>query len=143
MSGIAIAAITVMAITGVVITVVAMVTPIGTTLILIIILIFILIIILILSTALVVGTAGVVGKGATIVAAKAQLDRAGTSRHGFGACGAAGAAIFLSLALSASDSPRAPAQSGSARKLAARAFAASLVSSKGDIAGLLNRATNA
>ncbi len=49
-----------------------------------------------------------------------QIDCAETSRHGFGACGSAGAAIFLSAALSASESPCAPAQCASSRKAAAR-----------------------
>ena len=103
MSGIAVAAITVMAITGVAITVGRMLTHIGTTLILIIILMLIPTLILILLSAS--AGAGVVGKGVTIVAARARFDCAGTSRHGFGAWAAAGAANFLSVVLSASESP--------------------------------------
>ena len=106
---------------AVAITVVAMVIPMGATLILILILI---------RSA----TAGV-GKGVTVVEAKAQFDRAGASRHGFGACGAAGAAvsrIALSFALSASERPCAPGQCASSRKATARAFAASLWSRKGE-----------
>jgi hypothetical protein len=139
MSTITVVAITVNAVTGVATTVGPMVTLIGTTLIPIIILIFILIIILILSTALVVGF----GKGVTIVAAKAQFDRAGTSRHGFGAGGAARAASVLTIAWSASESPWAPGQCFSSRMAAARAFAASLGASKGEGMGLLSRAINA
>jgi hypothetical protein len=98
MSTITVVAITVNAVTGVATTVGPMVTLIGTTLILIIILIFILIIILILSTALVVGVVGV-GKGVTIVVAKAQIDCAGTSRHGFGALRGGRRGDFFELCL--------------------------------------------
>ena len=79
---------------------------------------------------------------AAVVAAKAQFDCAGTSRHGSGACGAAGAAIFLSFALSSSESPWAPAQCASSRNSAARAFAASLWSRKGETNSLFNWAAN-
>lgn len=110
MSATTVAAITVIAVTGVAITVGtitvgAMVTPGGTTLILIIILTIILIIIPILLLLASAGVVGV-GNGVAIVAAKARFDRAGTSRHYFSLCGA----IFLSSALSASESPFAPAQ---------------------------------
>jgi hypothetical protein len=94
MSTITVVAITVNAVTGVATTVGPMVTLIGTTLILIIILI----IILILSTALVVGVVGV-GKGVTIVVAKAQIDCAGTSRHGFGALRGGRRGDFFELCL--------------------------------------------
>jgi hypothetical protein len=136
-------AITVVTIMAVAITVVTMVIPGGATLMLMLILIHIpmLILILIRTFILILSPSttagvGVLGKGVTIVAAKARFDRGGTSRHGFGACGVAGAAIFLSLALSSSESPRAPAQCASSRKAAARSFAASLWSRKGET-GLL------
>jgi hypothetical protein len=139
MSAITVAATTVMAITVVAITVVAMVIPGGATLMLmpILILIPMLILILILTFILILSPSttagvGVLGKGVAIVAAKAQFARAGTSRHGFGAGGAAGAASHLSFALSASESPYAPAQCASSRKSLARAFAASLWSRKGE-----------
>ncbi len=129
MSTIIIAAIMAVA-TVVAITVVAMVTPGGATLLLMLILILIRMLILILIRTFILilspsttAGVGVFGKGVTVVAAKAQFDRAGTSRHGFGACGAAGAAISLSFALSSSQSPWAPGQCASSRKSAARPFA--------------------
>jgi hypothetical protein len=145
MSAITVAATTVMAITVVAITVVAMVIPGGATLMLmpILILIPMLILILILTFILILSPSttagvGVLGKGVTIVAAKAQFGCAGTSRQGFGACGAAGAAIFLSVALSASESPWAPAQWASSRKAEASAFATSLWSRKRELSRLVN-----
>jgi len=141
MSTITVVVITAMAITVVATTVVTMVIPGGATLMLmlipililmlIIILILILTFILILSPSASAG-AGVFGKGVAIVAATAQFDRAGTSRHGFGASGAAGAAICLSFALSASESPRAPAQCASSRKAAASFGTSGLLSPKGE-----------
>jgi hypothetical protein len=147
MSAIAVAAITVEAIMAVAITVDAMVIPGGATLmlmlilflILMLILILILTFILILSPSTTAGV-GVFGKG-VVVAAKARFDCAGTSRHGFGGGGAAGAATTLSNALSASESPCAPGQCASSRKAEARAFAEGLWSGKKTELG--NRSINA
>ena len=142
-AAITVMAITVVATTVVVTTAVAMVTLIGTTLILITILIIILMLIPTLILILFLSaSAGVVGKGVAIVAAKARFDRAGSSRHGLGAFGAAGAAIFLRSALSAGEIPWAPGQCASSRKAEARDFAASLWS-RSDVSTPLNRAINA
>lgn len=113
------------------------------------ILIFILIIIIRIDIPIIIliptiGTgagAGVRNYGVTIAVAIVRFDRAKASRHGFGACGAAVAArsrIALSFAISASESPRAPAQSG-LRKSAASFGISGLSSPKGELPGLFNR----
>jgi hypothetical protein len=149
MSTITVAATIVVAIMAVAITVVTMVIPGGATLMLMLILILILMLILILILTFILilspsttAGVGVLGKGVTVIAAKVQFDRAGTSRHGFGAGGAAGAAIFLSFALSASESPCAPGQCASSRKVAASFGFSGLPLSKGE-SSVSNRASSA